>query len=279
MKIFKAAIVRTTRATKVFLKNLLRKIISVFKTGVPKPKITITTARRLPGDITAETVENTVAEYAKTTSELMIQEYKNRLKRGEKIRNSCKEKTLVETPLCGYEVNYHENMTKTNPDGTKQNVGERHAVKVALPKTLLEGVNTDLLKLGEKAMKEGKPSIREKYVIMNGKRFLGYVTSKQKLFGILSYDFSTNPKRHISFNTKEEAYKFMADEYRTCFNKMWNIDSLFRYPINGYNQAQGLQLIRYYIKQLNNSKIGTILVCDINGCNGDFDGDTLKSYS
>ena len=71
----------------------------------------------------------------------------------------------------------------------------------------------------------------------------------------------------------------MADEYRTCFNKMWNIDSLFRYPINGYNQAQGMQLIRYYVKQLNNSKIGTILVCDINGCNGDFDGDTLSTYN
>jgi hypothetical protein len=252
------------KATKVFLEKLITKIISIFK------------KKEEP---LSESVENTVAGYAKTTSDLMIQEYKNRLKRGEKIRNSCKEKTLVETPLCGYEVNYHENMTKTNPDGTKQNVGERHAVKVALPKTLLEGVNTDLLKLGEKAMKEGKPSIREKYVIMNGKRFLGYVTSKQKLFGILSYDFSTNPKRHISFNTKEEAYKFMADEYRTCFNKMWNIDSLFRYPINGYNQAQGLQLIRYYIKQLNNSKIGTILVCDINGCNGDFGGDTLSTYN
>ena len=114
---------------------------------------------------------------------------------------------------------------------------------------------------------------------MNGKRFLGYVSSKQKLFGILSYDFSTNPKRYISFNTKEEAFKFMVDEYRTCFNKMWNIDSLFRQPINGYNQAQGMQLIRYYVKQLNNSKIGTILVCDINGCNGDFDGDTLSTFN
>ena len=267
------------KATKVFLEKLITKIISVFKTKVSKPKISISTASRLPGDITAETVQNTVAGYAKTTSELMIQEYKNHLKRGEKIRNSCKEKTLVETPLCGYEVNYHENMTKRNPDGTKQNVGERHAVKVALPNVLLEGVNTDLLKLGAKTMKEGKPSIREKYVIMNGKRFLGYVTSKQKLFGILSYDFSTNPKRHISFNTKEEAFKFMVDEYRTCFNKMWNIDSMFRQPINGYNQAQGMQLIRYYVKQLNNSKIGTILVCDIDKYNGDVDGDTLSTYN
>jgi len=181
MKIFKATIVRT-RATKVFLKKLIMKIISIFKPVVPKPKITITTARRLPGDITAETVENTVAEYAKTTSELM------------------KEKGLL----------------------------------------------------------------REKYVIMNGKRILGYVTSKQKLFGILNYDFSTNHKRHVSFNTKEEAYKFMVDEYRSAFNKMWNIDSMFRQPINGYNQAQGLQLIRYYVKQLNNCKLNIILVYDVN---------------
>lgn len=128
-----------------------------------------------------------------------------------------------------------------------------------------------------------KHSIHEKYVIMNGKRFLGYVTSKQKLFGILSYDFSTNPKRQVSFTTKEEAFKFMVDEYRSCFNKMWNIDSMFRYPINGYNQAQVMQLIRYYVKQLNNSKIGTILVCNFdvipltsrNRMNMDFDGDTL----
>ena len=198
------------KAITVFMKKLITKIISVFKTGVSKPKITITTASRLPGDITAETVQNTVAGYAKTRSELMIQEYKNRLKRSEKI---------------------------------------------------------------------GKPSIREKYVIMNGKCFLGYVTSKQKLFGILNYDFSMNHKRHVSFDTKEETYKFMADEYRTCFNKMWNIESMFKQPINGYNQDQGMKLIHHYMKQLNNSKIGTILVCDINGCNGDFDGDTLSTYN
>jgi len=106
-------------------------------------EISASTAGRLGKDVTAESVGNIVTEYAKTAFDLMK----------EKGPNSSKEKTLVETPLCGYEVNYHENMTKTNPDGTKQNVGARRTVKVALPKTLLEGLNADLLKLGAKIIK------------------------------------------------------------------------------------------------------------------------------
>lgn len=106
-------------------------------------EISAATAGRLGKDYSAEQVGNVVSEYAKTTFDLMK----------EKGPNSSKEKTLVETPLCGYEVNYHENMTKTNPDGTKQNVGARRTVKVALPKALLEGINMDLLKLGAKIVK------------------------------------------------------------------------------------------------------------------------------
>ena len=234
MKILKAA--------KVFLEKLITKIISVFK------------KKEEP---LAESVENTVAGYAKTASDLMIREYENLIKRDDKDNHTevPKPDKIFDPPL----VDYNVELKKKVKGGSEP---------------LFKSCRVEQL-----SMKKGKPSIREKYVIMNGKRFLGYVTSKQKLFGILSYDFSTNPKRHISFNTKEEAFKFMVDEYRTCFNKMWNIDSMFRQPINGYNQAQGMQLIRYYIKQLNNSKIGTILVCDINGCNGDFDGDTLSTYN
>lgn len=193
--------------------------------------------------------ENTVAGYAKTVSKLMLQEYENRLKRNDEGDHTevPEPDKIIETPIVAYRVKYKKAANENKTSGFVKDMA--------------------------------KKLFNEKYVIMNGKRILGYVTSKQKLFGILDYDFSTNHKRRIQFNTKEEAYKFMADEYRTCFNKMWNIDSMFRQPINGYNQAQGMQLIRYYVKQLNNSKIGTILVCDINGCNGDFDGDTLSTFN
>lgn len=150
------------------------------------------------------------------------------------------------------------------------------AIKVFLKKLIMKIISAFKK---EKKKSTVADCIREKYVIVNGKRFLGYVTSKQKSFGILCYDFTTNPKRRVWFDTREEAFKFMVEEYRSAFNKMWNIDSMFRYPINGYNQAQGLHLIRYHIKQLNNSKLDTILVASVNERNRDFDGDSLSVCS
>lgn len=106
-------------------------------------EISSVTAGRLGKDFTPEIVGNVVTEYAKTTFDLMK----------EKSPNNSKEETLVETPLCGYKINYRENVTKTNPDGTKQNVGARRTVNVSIPKVLLEGINADLLKLGAKIVK------------------------------------------------------------------------------------------------------------------------------
>lgn len=101
-------------------------------------EISSATAGRLGKDFSAETVGKVVTEYAKTTFDLMK----------EKGPNDPKEKTLVETPLVGYEMSYHESTTKKNPDGTEEKTGPRRKVKVALPKALLQGINADLLKLG-----------------------------------------------------------------------------------------------------------------------------------
>lgn len=100
-------------------------------------EISSSTAGRLGKDYTAESVGNVVTEYAKTCFDLMR----------EKGPNDPKEKTLVETPLVGYEVSYHESCTRKNPDGTEEKIGPRRKVKTALPKALLQGINADLLKL------------------------------------------------------------------------------------------------------------------------------------
>ena len=106
-------------------------------------EITAATAGRLGKDYTGETVGNVVNEYAKTCFDLMK----------EKGPNDPKEKTLVETPLAGYEISYQENCTKKNPDGSEEKIGPRRKVKVALPKAMLQGINADLIKLAANVIK------------------------------------------------------------------------------------------------------------------------------
>lgn len=94
-------------------------------------------AGRLGKDYTADTVGKVVQEYANSAFDLMR----------EKGPNDPKEKTIVETPLVGYEVSYHESRVKKNADGTETKTGPRRTVKVAVPNALLKGINADLLKL------------------------------------------------------------------------------------------------------------------------------------
>lgn len=110
-------------------------------------EISSVTAGRL-GNVDASTIAKHVSEYAKTTMELMR----------EKGPNSTKEVTLVETPLVGYEVTYHDSGTRKGPDGSEEKLGPHRRVKTAVPNALLKGINADLIKVvGQvaKAVAEG----------------------------------------------------------------------------------------------------------------------------
>lgn len=84
-----------------------------------------------------EEVDKTVKEYAKTCFDLIK----------EKAPNKTGDLTLVETPLVGYKIKYHESGVKKNPDGTETKIGPNRSITVALPNALLKGINADLVKL------------------------------------------------------------------------------------------------------------------------------------
>lgn len=105
-------------------------------------EISSVAAGRLGKGYTAEGVAKTVTEYAQACFDLMR----------EKGPNDVKEKTLVETPLAGFEISYHESRVKKNPDGTETKTGPRRTAKVALPNAMLQGINADLI---ESAVKLG----------------------------------------------------------------------------------------------------------------------------
>lgn len=109
-------------------------------------EISAATAGRLGKGFTAEMVSKTVTEYAKTVADLVK----------DKLPKNKEDKTLVETPLAAFQVNYKESGIKRNPDGTENKVGPNYTVNVALPRFLLEGINVgvEIIKTVSEAVKK-----------------------------------------------------------------------------------------------------------------------------
>lgn len=105
-------------------------------TTITHAEISTSTASRLGKDYTAESVGNVVKEYSNTLVDLMK----------EKGPNSTGDKLLVETPLVGYCVNYHETGVRKNADGTEEKIGPNRTIKTAVPNSIIEGINADLIK-------------------------------------------------------------------------------------------------------------------------------------
>lgn len=105
-------------------------------TRISHAEISTSTASRMGKDYTAESVGNTVKEYANSLLDLMK----------EKAPNSTGDELLVETPLIGYAVKYHESGIKKNSDGTEEKIGPNRTMKTAIPNAFLEGINADLIK-------------------------------------------------------------------------------------------------------------------------------------
>ena len=106
-------------------------------TNLTHSEICGVTSSRLGDKSTPESVSKTVQEYAKTCFDLMK----------EKGPSNEKDLLLVETPLAGYKVKYHQTGTKKNPDGTETKIGPNRTISVALPNALLKAINSDLLKV------------------------------------------------------------------------------------------------------------------------------------
>jgi hypothetical protein len=106
-------------------------------TNILHSEIVANTASRLGGNYTNESVDKALKEYAKTCFDLMK----------EKAPNKTGDLTLVETPLVGYKIKYHESGIKKNPDGTETKIGPNRTITTALPNALLKGINADLVKL------------------------------------------------------------------------------------------------------------------------------------
>lgn len=106
-------------------------------TTITHAEISTSTASRLGKDYTAEGVGNVVKEYSNSLLDLMK----------EKGPNSTGDKLLVETPLVGYCVDYHESGTRKNADGTEEKIGPNRTIKTAIPNAFIEGINADLIKL------------------------------------------------------------------------------------------------------------------------------------
>lgn len=104
-------------------------------TNVLHSEIVANTASRLGS--AKEEVDKTVKEYAKTCFDLIK----------EKAPNKTGDTTLVETPLVGYKVKFHESGVKKNPDGTETKIGPNRTITTAVPNALLKGINADLIKL------------------------------------------------------------------------------------------------------------------------------------
>ena len=98
-------------------------------------EISAVTAGRMGKGYTAETVAKTVSEYGKSMADLMK----------EKRPTNVKEPTLVETPLVGYKINFHENGVRKNPDGSETKIGQNYTVNAAVPKAVISGLNAEVL--------------------------------------------------------------------------------------------------------------------------------------
>jgi hypothetical protein len=94
-------------------------------------EICAVTAGRLGKEYTAEKVDKTVTEYAKSVFDLI----------SEKKPESSKEPTLVETPLIAMKINKRDSGVKRNPDGTETKIGTNYTVNIAPPNHLLEILN------------------------------------------------------------------------------------------------------------------------------------------
>lgn len=106
-------------------------------TTITHSEISTAAAGRLGKDYSGASVGNVLTTYADTMLDLMK----------EKAPNSTGDKLLVETPLVGYCVDYHESGVKKNPDGTEEKIGPNRTVKMAVPNKFIEGINADLIKL------------------------------------------------------------------------------------------------------------------------------------
>lgn len=101
---------------------------------VTHAEISATTAGRMKGT-SAENVAKTVSEYAKSMVDLM----------NEKKPTNAKDITLVETPLVGYKIQMKENGVKKNPDGTETKIGQHYTFKAAVPKAVVNGLNSEVI--------------------------------------------------------------------------------------------------------------------------------------
>lgn len=79
----------------------------------------------------ADEVGNIVKTYADSAKELMV----------EKAPKNVNDKTIVETPLVAWQMNYHENGVKKNADGTDTKYGPNVTLSPAAPKGLIAALN------------------------------------------------------------------------------------------------------------------------------------------
>lgn len=106
-------------------------------------EISAVTASKMGNGTTAETVDKTVTEYGKSVLELI----------SEHLPKAKNDELLVETPLAGYRLRYHENGVKKNADGTETKVGTNYTFNSAVPNYLIKGVNSEALKIIENTVK------------------------------------------------------------------------------------------------------------------------------
>ena len=106
-------------------------------TNLLHSEISSVTASRLGDKSTPESVSKTVQEYAKTCFDLIK----------EKGPTNEKDTLLVETPLVGYKIKFHNQGIKKNPDGSETKIGPNRTVVTALPNALLKCINSDLIKV------------------------------------------------------------------------------------------------------------------------------------
>jgi len=105
-------------------------------TNLTHSEICAVAAQRLGDKTTSEMVDKTVKTYAESCFDLIK----------EKAPTNEKDKLLVETPMVGAQVKYHQTGVKKNPDGTETKTGPYCSIQYAAPKALLKMIGLDLFK-------------------------------------------------------------------------------------------------------------------------------------
>ena len=102
-------------------------------TTITHSEISAVTAARIKS--TPDTVGKTVSEYAKSMIDLAK----------EKKPASANDITLIETPISAVRIKRSDSGVIKNPDGTEQKIGANYKVNMAPSKSLLHGLNADII--------------------------------------------------------------------------------------------------------------------------------------